>query len=53
LPEKAFLDEAGQQTIALILVNLKQPSGLLNGRREPTHLDELAAYARFDVAVHR
>jgi hypothetical protein len=53
LPEEPFLDEARQETNALIRVDLEQPRGLLNGRGESTHLDELAAHARLDVAVHR
>jgi hypothetical protein len=53
LPEEAFLNEASQQTPALIRVDLEQPRGLLNGRGESPHLNELTAHARFDITMYR
>ena len=52
LPEEPLLNQPAQDTAAIVGIELKQPRGLLNGRRESTHLDELAAHARLDITEH-
>ena len=51
LPEEPFLNQTGEHPAALVRLQLEEPSCLLNGRREPTHLEELAAHARLDVVA--